>query len=265
MLNLATFELLTQVMPPEKYADCMKLIEVVDGVTENSRSSRNLKQYLNAQAKAVALATKNQSATVKKPDFLQDAASASSAPRPPVQPAPATPVAAAQSADALASSAQTPYFPAEQAKTSTAALKALNLSPGVRAPEGAPPNNNSGAGERQSGAALMAAAPTPPACEFAPGSFPQVTPLRAIEPGNSMRLRSSSAQVICLADRAGRLTPRKLAAGVEQKIEGLPPWRLQAERMNELEIVFQGLSLRKPGYVKDRMEILERPMTAPAG
>lgn len=272
MLNLATFELLTQVMPPEKYADCMQLIEVVDGVTENSLSSRNLKQYLQAQAKAVALASKNQAATAKKPDVLEAAASAAPAARPPAPPAPAFPAAAAQSADSLASAAQTPYFPAEQAKTSSAALQALNLAPGVRPPDGAPPGNSSnnggtsGGGERQAVVATVAsAAAAVPTCKLAPGDFAQVTPLRATEAGNSLRLRSSSAQVVCLADRAGRLTPRPLAAGVEQKFEGLPPWRLQAERMNDLEIVFQGLPLRKPGYVVDRMELLERPLAAPAG
>lgn len=271
MLNLATFELLTQVMPPEKYADCMQLIEVVDGVTENSRSSRNLKQYLQAQAKAAEVATKNQAtAAAKKPAVLEAAASAAPTARPAAPPAPAAPAAAAVSADARAAAAQTPFFPAEQAQTSSAALQALNLGPGVRPPEGAPPGNTSnnggttGSGERQAGAALVAGAAVP-ACKFPPGDFAQVTPLRATEAGNSLRLRSRSAQTVCLADSAGRFTPRPLAAGVEQKFEGLAPWRLQAERMHELDIVFQGLPLRKPGYVKDRLELLERTVTAPAG
>lgn len=281
MLNLATFELLTQVMPPEKYADCMQLIEVVDGVTENSRSNRNLKQYLQAQAKAAALATKNQATAnasanatlntaAKKPNVLEAAASAAAASRAPAPLAPAAPRAAAQSADARASAAQTPYFPAEQAQASSTALQALNPGIGVRTPEGAPPANslNNGGGERQAGAAFVAgapAAPTAPACQSPPGDFAQVTPLRATEPGNSLRLRSSSNQMVCLADRAGRLTARPMAAGVAQKFDGVPPWRLQAERMNDLEIVFQGLPLRKPGYVKDRMELLERAVAAPAG
>jgi hypothetical protein len=29
--------------------------------------------------------------------------------------------------------------------------------------------------------------------------------------------------------------------------------------------VYQGLALRVPGYIKDRMELLERPLAAPAG
>lgn len=288
MLNLATFELLTQVMPPEKYADCMQLIEVVDGVTENSRSNRNLKQYLQAQAQAAALATKNQAmataanasanTATKKPNVLEAAVSAAPPSRAPAQLAPgeplaAAPLAAAQSADARASAAQTPYFPAEQAQASSAALQALNPGTGVRTPEGAPPANslNSSSGERQAGAAFVAgapaatAAPAAPACQPPPGDFAQVTPLRATEPGNSLRLRSSSNQMVCLADRAGRLTARPMAAGVAQKFDGVPPWRLQAERMNDLEIVFQGLPLRKPGYVKDRMELLERAVAATAG
>ncbi len=274
MLNLATFELLTQVMPPEKYADCMQLVEVVDGVTENSRSSRNLKQYLEAQAKAAALATKNQAATAKKPAVLEAVASAAPAARPPAQalpaaPLPAVPMVAAQSADALASAAQTPYFAADQAPSGNAALQALNRVPAVRAPVGAPPANSSNNGNAQVLAAVTTAAPAegPGAsgCSFAAGAFAQVTPLRATEPGNSLRLRSNSAQVVCLADRAGRFIPRPLAAGVAQKFDGMPPWRLQADRMHELEIVFQGLPLRKPSYVKDRMELLERAVAAPAG
>lgn len=260
MLNLATFELLTQVMNPAKYADCMKLIESVDGVTDNSLSSRNLRQYLAGQAKAAALATQTKANANAGPktDSFADAAIAAAAAKPPAPaPTPIAAIAAAQSADALPSAAQSPYFPAEQAKPSAAALKALNLSPGVRAAEGTPPK--SGGGERQAaGVALVAAAPATPACRFAPGEFPQVTPLRAAEPGSSLRLRSRSAQVICLADRSGRITPHPLASGAEQKFEGVPPWKLQAERMDDLEIVFQGLVLRKPSYVKDRMELLER-------
>ncbi len=266
MLNLATFELLTQMMNPAKYEDCMKLVEVVDGVIDNSRSSRNLKQYLKAQAKAATLASQTKADAGKKTELLDEVATTAAAAKPPGQVPSAALVAAAvvaQSADALASSAQTPYFPGEQAQTSSAALKALNLSPGVRTPKGAPPNNNagnssSGGGERQVGAVLVAAAPVPPACEFPPGDFPQVTPLRATEPGTNLRLRSRSPQVVCLADQKGQLIPRPLAAGIDQKFEGIPPWRLQAERMNELDIVFQGLPLRKPSYIKDRIELLER-------
>ena len=55
MLNLATFELLTQVMNPGKYADCMQLVEAVDGVTDNSLSKRKLNQYVAEQTKAANL------------------------------------------------------------------------------------------------------------------------------------------------------------------------------------------------------------------
>jgi hypothetical protein len=56
-----------------------------------------------------------------------------------------------------------------------------------------------------------------------------------------------------------------LAAGSQQRFDGRAPWKLQAERLNEIDIVYQGLPLRVPGYIKDRMELLERPLAAPAG
>lgn len=267
MLNLATFELLTQVMNPAKYVDCIQLIQSVDGVTDNSRSSRNLRTYLAEQAKAAALAPKGPALASQKPELLEQAASASAAAKPTSQAAPVAPAraAATQSADATLASAQNPFFSEEKTTQSAAALQALQIRPSVRLPD-------AGAGDALGSAnstvlaavALASASPEPPAasknraCDFAATEFPQVTPLRATEPGNSLRLRSSSDQVVCLADHKGQLTPRPLVAGVDQKFEGSAPWRLQAERMNELEIVFQGLPLRKPSYIKDRMELLER-------
>jgi hypothetical protein len=107
--------------------------------------------------------------------------------------------------------------------------------------------------------------PGAPACSFAAGEFPQVTPLRATQPANSLLVRSRTAQTLCLADPSGRFVPHALAAGNQQRFDGRAPWKLQAERLNEIEIVYQGLPLRVPGYIKDRMELLERPLAAPAG
>jgi hypothetical protein len=59
--------------------------------------------------------------------------------------------------------------------------------------------------------------------------------------------------------------PHALTAGSQQRFEGRAPWKLQAERLNDIEIVYQGLPLRRPAYIKDRMELLERPLAAPAG
>jgi hypothetical protein len=180
--------------------------------------------------------------------------------------APATTVTTDPNAAAADQSA---YFREEQAELSPAAIKALELRG-----RGTASGNGSNGGETQGGAALLAAAlasngraPTATtakapdqisSCAFPPGEFPSVTPLRATEPGNSLRIKSRSAQVLCLADASGVFSPRSLVAGVEQQFIGRAPWKLQAERLAELEIVFQGLPLRKPSYVKDRMELLER-------
>jgi hypothetical protein len=107
--------------------------------------------------------------------------------------------------------------------------------------------------------------PGAPGCSFAEGEFPQVTPLRATDPANTLLVRSRTAQTLCLADPSGRFVPHALEAGAEQRFEGRPPWKLQAERLNEIDIVYQGLPLRRPAYIKDRMELLERPLAAPAG
>ncbi|MBU3581349.1 HfaB protein [Polynucleobacter sp. AP-Capit-er-40B-B4] len=49
MINLSTFELLTQVMNPGAYSQCRKLIDSVnDGTIENTKTSRLVKDYENS-------------------------------------------------------------------------------------------------------------------------------------------------------------------------------------------------------------------------
>lgn len=267
MLNLATFELLTQVMNPAIYADCMKLVDQVDGVTDNSVSKRKLKQFLAEQNKAAKLAQSKSNKPAQSNAMLDASAKAREAARPQATAAPGAPLqAAASTAPPVTSSNpnavaadQSAYFSDEQSQLSPAALKALELRGGARI--------TSGNGDALGGGAMLAAtlvanasreAAGEPVCNFPSADFPQVTPLRATEPGNNLRIKSRSNQILCLADAGGRFTARPLSAGVEQKFQGNPPWKLQAERMNDLEIVFQGLPLRKPSYIKDRMELLER-------
>ena len=45
MLNFATFELITQLMKPERYLDCRKKISHIHGLNENSRSARAIYEY----------------------------------------------------------------------------------------------------------------------------------------------------------------------------------------------------------------------------
>jgi curli biogenesis system outer membrane secretion channel CsgG len=282
MLNLATFELLTQVMNPAKYGDCYAMISAVDGVTDNSRSSVRLHEYLTGQARAAELVVqakaKAKPQASAKADMLDTAgeaaasarAAASATPSAPATTATATPASSAAGAvrapqadpnadpNAAGYAAQGPYFQEEKSQISAAALKALELQrPARAAAEGAEAGVPAVIGV-MAAAAARAAGKDAPSCPPDAGDFPQVTPLRATEPGRSLRIRSRTAQLLCLADQSGRFTPRPLAAGVEQKFEGMPPWRLQAERMKDLDIIYQGLPLRVPGYVVDRMELLER-------
>ena len=67
MLNLATFELLTQVMNPAKYADCMAMVDEIDGTTDGSRSRRRLQDYLAAQAQAASVASSQAAAKNAQP------------------------------------------------------------------------------------------------------------------------------------------------------------------------------------------------------
>lgn len=261
MLNLATFELLTQVMNPAAYGDCMKLVDQVDGVTDNSVSKRKLRQYIAEQERATKIAAQKQQATPRPTrvgGVLEEAAKSGALP-PTAVPARSPDMTSAQNDPNVAASSQGAYFRDEQAELSPAALKALELRGGGRV-------TNTSGGEALGGGLLLAGNGKPgdnanravSACQFGPGEFPQVTPLLATEAGTSLRVRSRTAQILCIADASGRFAPSALVAGVEQQFKGTPPWRLQAERMADLDIVFQGLPLRKPSYVKDRMELLER-------
>lgn len=317
MLNLATFELLTQVMNPAMYGDCMAMIEEVDGVTDNSRSRRRLQEYVSAQNKAAGLAG-NKGGTTAAPagataavprqgstvtpnraaagaganTTLPSVAPAQAATAQPTvvaapatvatataQPAPPqgtpgtspTPPAVATADDPNAGpTEQAPFFSEEQSQTSRATFQALALPVPSQPPRSGTANTTfSGpvaAGTTASApASAMRSAEHAP-CAFGPGAFPPVTPLLARGPGSSLLVRSSTDQTLCLADPSGRFVPHPLRAGVQHRFDGRAPWRLQAERMAELDIVFQGLPLRLPSYVKDRLELLERPWAAqPAG
>jgi hypothetical protein len=259
-------------------------------VTDNSLSKRKLNQFLAEQQRAARLAQRQKppvngngnGSTAKPasaPDLMDRAGESAVAQAAQVQPAGTT--AAAVSTPMVASAAmldpdasaseQSSYFGDEQTGTSPTARKALALTTGGARMEAPRNGNGNGNGTNAGSAAVLAAAlsngdslpiPVSPApasgCDFPPGDFPQVTPLQAIEPGSSLRVRSRSTQVLCLADASGVFIPRPLQAGVEQQFKGKAPWRLQAERIRDLEIVFQGAPLRQPGYVKDRMELLER-------
>lgn len=328
MLNLATFELLTQVMNPATYGDCMAMIDTVDGVTDNSRSRRRLQQYVAEQAKAAELAARKPRNGAPAPaaapgtpapaaaangldprspaaQAVANAAAATPSPTTASTAAPAPAAGTARLADPNAGPvAQAANFGDEQSSAaSSSTLQALAiprpmggpgeaLSQATGAGNGTTANGNganrnasvlAAVGQAADAPAFDPAAPAPggngtqttaaaaapvtaaAGCSFPPGEFPQVTPLRATAPANSLLVRSRTAQILCLADPTGRFVPHALPAGGEQRFEGRPPWKLQAERLHEIDIVYQGLPLRRPAYVTDRMELLERPPAAPAG
>ena len=247
----------------------MQLIEQVDGVTDNSRSKRKLTQYLTDQAQAAKLTA--QTKTNAKSSLLDQASKTNAVSSPtPAQPSPQVTIAAPLVTDPNAAAGeQSPYFREERAQVSPTALRVLELSGNSRV--AASENNGLNASVASGGSAALAvllsgadrngtakSGNSSLGCNFSAGEFPQVTPLRAVGPGDTLSIKSRTAQVLCVADVRGKFEPRALTPGIEQKFQGRPPWRLQADKMADLEIVFQGLPLRKPSYVKDRMELLER-------
>lgn len=85
MLQLATFELLTQLMPPEEYEDCSVIVDEtgasIDGVKTTGEQRRNLQAEREAVAQALAAAGET-------PQTPQPQAPAAEAPQP-AAPAPA--------------------------------------------------------------------------------------------------------------------------------------------------------------------------------
>jgi len=76
MINLSTFELLTQIMNPRAYADCRKFIDKVNGSIENTKTARLAYEYeqslmnsMNAKEAAISKSANNSLSdpTTKKP------------------------------------------------------------------------------------------------------------------------------------------------------------------------------------------------------
>lgn len=271
MLNLATFELLTQMMKPEEFKDCYGLVEAVQGVSTNTPSSQRVSAYRANLARAAAAAamaagagqvTVEANAPSASDAELQPSASpqpAGSAPPPasppPTPPSPTLPAPAGEGALGPAGDADSSYFADEQSTPSPAALQLLELR------RSTPPATNGAVG---TGGDLVPSAPTAPnspdpACRNAwTEPAPRITPLFARGPGNRLRITSKRNGTLCVSDANKRQRALLLRKGEVQELEGTAPWHLYFTNMNDLEILYQGSNLPVPSFVSDRMELLER-------
>lgn len=265
MLNLATFELLTQMMAPEEFKDCYGLVEAVQGVSTNTPSSQRVSAYRANLARAAAAAAVAAGAAAtpaaagqvprgetegsgEAPRAKKGAESGAKTSGPPM--------AADNGALGPTSNADGSYFTDEQSAPSPAALQALELR------RSTPPPGNGDGSLLPGGPALaprLSSQHTDPACRAARESdAPQITPLFARAPGNRLRINSRRAGTLCVADGSGRSWVLALRPGAPVDLEGQAPWNIYFPSMNALEILYQGSRLPVPSFVTDHMELLER-------
>lgn len=284
MLNLATFELLTQMMKPEEYKDCYGLVEAVQGVSTNTPSSQRIGAYRAQQARLAAApavkgpngekaaAAANGTAAAAAAAGAPEASAARDAPAPGGAEGTPTPAGPAPANGALApvTEADGSYFAEEQSGPSPAALQAIELrrsSPVNGGVGGNGAGNNGGALSNGNGGAPADPGPAPrppasaidPACRGAQdGDAPRITPLFARAPGNRLRVTSKRAGTLCVTDGSGRSRALSLRPGQAEELEGRAPWHLYFPTINDLEILYQGSNLPVPSFVRDRIELLER-------
>lgn len=281
MLNLATFELLTQMMKPEEYKDCYTLVEAVQGVSANTPSSQRVNAYRAQQARSAAAAPDASAAAPgtaataderRVPDAAAapgadpaadplPSAAATALPAGAVSPAPApAPPSPPSPPSALAPGAEadSSYFADEQSAPSAATLQALQLRR-ASTPSG---NGQARGDEAPSDVPLTPAAPathSDPACRAASaGGAPRVTPILARAPGNRLRITSKRDGTLCVSDASGQARALALRAGQAVELEGKAPWNIYFETLDQLNIVYQGIKLPVPSFVRERMELLER-------
>lgn len=267
MLNLATFELLTQMMQPQEFKDCYGLVEAVQGVSTNTPSSQRVNAYRANLARAAAaaavaagagqltVATNGAPAAATEAESSTVPAAVSAPPTAADTPPANAPTSAANGSLDPTGDSDSSYFADEQSTPSPAALQLLELR------RASPGNANGTAG---AGADTPSSAPIPPttadpACRSAWAEpAPRITPLFARAPGNRLRITSKRDGTLCVSDASKRQRALVLRKGEAQELEGAAPWHLYFTNMNDLEILYQGSSLPVPSFVSDRMELLER-------
>jgi len=283
MLNLATFEMLTQLMKPEQYIDCWEMVEKAKGVLGNTRASQKIEAYRASLAKGKPSPTENGFSALSQADSSKKTEASTT------QDKPTTPARARPALDAPPAGGANPagaYFQEEQATATADTLRALELR---RASPPTDADRATGSDEVSEGTTAPAAisadmapgqppaagtsSPTVPAlratvsnaaandskCAFANTlDFPKVTPLLATSSGEQLRIRSANDTNLCVADRNGVFKTYEIKAQTEQLLKGQAPWRLQGNNLRLLEIVYQGNKLRLPGYVSNQAELLEK-------
>lgn len=288
MLNLATFEMLTQLMKPEQYIDCWEMAESANGVLGNTRAAQKIADYRANLAKGKA--TENnpsftalaQSEATKSPENLA---------KPPKARAGNTrlPLATANTAEPGAASSS--HFEEEQSSVSQKTLRTLELPTSTTAAEA--PDNETAAETPTLAAPLpkepdpspvLVPPPRPPAApvQAAAGpalpilptkaapkdgavchsmdkkTFAKVTPLAAAAAGDQIRLSSPIETVVCVADKSGSFAVYRLQPNQEKVVNGKAPWRIHSPELRRLGIVYQGHRLRLPAYVQNDLELFEK-------
>jgi curli biogenesis system outer membrane secretion channel CsgG len=279
MLNLATFELLTQVMKPQNYHDCYAMIESVDGVLGESKSAKKIAEYRAdlAKPKETKTAKGTDGENVKKSAELAVAIETTST----VSPEQKRPVAPSSVAESSSLAAKETQSSDAEPKPSSAKIQALEIHrSSATETESTPTVSNAPVPV----AAAMAAPQTAPVTalplqpvikqssngltpENWPGycvthnkriNLPKVTPVVATTGGNELMISSASATTLCLSDSVGQNWLVNFIPNTQNLFQGQAPWRIQSEDLKKININYQGQDLRVPSYVKDRMELLER-------
>jgi len=287
MLNLATFEMLTQLMKPEQYIDCWEMVEKANGVLGSTRSSQKIETYRAALATGKSPnATKGQS-TLSQAETTGTAETAAAQNKltPAIETRPSLMAATPLAVNGNPTGA---YFQEEQATASANTLRALDLKPASTPTD---PDRDPGGDDAQAVAATasittpssvtevkqppaiaedaskaptMAAAitNTPTSDTRCAGAsalkYPKVTPLLASASGQQLRISSATDTALCVADRSGGFKFFEIKAQTERLLEGQAPWRLHGGSLHRLDIVYQGNKLRLPGYVSSAAELLEK-------
>ena len=292
MLHLATFELLTQMMRPEQYADCWEMVETANGVLGDTRAAQKMAAYragLLAKGKAAEPANGFAAMAQAEAGKTSEAgAKPATPPAPPTNNGQGAPKAAASPAPSTAFSVATgANFEEEQSTLSPQTLRSLNLPPssvGATSADQEPADSAAAApGEPVNGgppaetavvvAAASAAKLGPPAEAAAPAvlaadsplcqglqdrNFARVTPLGATAAGNQILFTSPVAVTLCVSDRGGQFQLVQLQPNTPQKLIGQAPWRIHSPALRRLTIEYQGARLRLPAYVQHDLELLEK-------
>jgi len=260
MLNLATFELLTQLMKPENFIECYEMIESVDGVLGESRAAKKVAEYRSRLASGAAVArpvtpgsaaSRNGVSSLEQSLNVEEAEGAK-----PVDLAGASPVVNGANGS-LSPDVQMANSAESDAKT----LRTLEIHRSAPAEESAEASKPISTPRAVVSESSRGALPIgwPSSCVTHVGAaLPKVTPIMASTGGNELVLQSAGVASACLTDSTGKSWFAQFVPGSLHRFVGQAPWRIQSAELKTLNIQYQGQALKVPTYVNDRMELLER-------